>query len=454
MKKNIIIHMPGKITYRNFVETDAFEALEREFSVHYLFSEGSDIKEMEKFKEKKCITHEFASRSDQFRLLLRKFFHFRAARYSNTYMVNYKDEQGKPRKLSYLLKLLINKFTYKASIFILELFAKQDMDLINKIKEIDPCCLLLLCSTAGNIQLNLIKACQKLKVKSVVIPLGWDNISSKLLMYISPDTIIERGKQNVDLARNIFELKDQQVFKVGVPHYEMYFTYQQQADLSKKREDFLTRLGIPVDKKVILFGGALRPFDETSFLLKLERAIEKGILYNIHIIYRPHPERDARIKEKSYFDLDFKHITFDQELKHSYLNHKSNYMPNLENYLDLYNAITAIISPFSSVMVEAGLFGKPILALACNDGMHTGATSVEHIAKREHFMYLKKLDWFVECKDKDQFINKCLEVVKTSQRPNIEQDIKESLSHIVHHDDRSYQQRLLSIIKKIEEKQL
>jgi CDP-glycerol glycerophosphotransferase (TagB/SpsB family) len=201
-----------------------------------------------------------------------------------------------------------------------------------------------------------------------------------------------------------------------------------------------------------LFGGALRPFDETSLLEMLDEAITEGKLSNTHIIYRPHPSRNARIKEKSFFDCDFKHITFDEELKDTYVNRiekqnrKVDCLPDLQNYMDLYNSIDAIISPFSSVMIEAALFGKPVLGLACDDGIHFGYSSTKEIATREHFKILKEFDWFIQCNEKDELIDDCKKLLEITNSPNIGEKIKKDIGQIVYHDDKEFSERLLEVV--------
>jgi hypothetical protein len=322
----------------------------------------------------------------------------------------------------------------------------MDENLIAKINDIKPWLILNPIVSPGNEDFDLLKFANRMGIKYGIIPIGWDNLSSKLFLYLKPDFVIERGRQNSDLAEKIFELDESKVFTVGVPHYEMYFEYQQKKDLKKERQEFLYNLDIPVNKKVLLFGGSLRPFDETSFLENLEDAIEDGTLGNVHIIYRPHPEREKRNKERSFFDEDFKHITFDKELKPAYLDRNIKYLPDLNKYLDLYNSIDGIISPLSSVMVEASLFGKPVLAMACEDGFHFGWKSAQSMAKREHFRILREFDWFTQCDEKETFIEDCKKLLEVTSVPRIGDKIKKDVGCIVYTDDKSYSQRILNAV--------
>ena len=452
MKDKIIIFIPAPFVVRNFMETNSFESLEKEYDVCYLVGEKFYKKTQQAFSGKNVITHNFNSKNYFLRDFLKTLFNFRASKFSSTYAYGFYNEDGTWAKKTFLFKILGSRFLYKPLLKLVELFIPIDKSLAEKIKNVSPKFIIMSMASPGNAEMDISKIAKQLRIKFGIVPPGWDNISSKLHQYIYPDFVIERGDQNVELAKKLFELDEKHVSKVGVPHYEMYFSYQHEYDLENKRKEYLDKIGIPADKKVLLFGGALRPFDETSLLEMLDNAITNGVLENVHIIYRPHPSRNKRIKEKSYFDYDFKHITFDEELKETYINiveeknNVVNKLPDLINYMDLYNSIDAIISPFSSVMVEAALFGKPVLGLACDDGIHFGYSSTKEIATREHFKVLKKFDWFIQCDEKEKLIDDCKNLLQITKSPNIQERVKQDIEQIVYHDDKEFSQRLLEAI--------
>ena len=450
VKEKIIIFIPVGLIIRNFMYTGSFNALEKEYDVYYLLSEKVYKQAHQVFSGKKVITHNFDTKNYFWRNFLKTLFNFRASRFSSTYAYGFYKPDGSWAKKTFLFKILGSRFLYKPLITLIEKLIPIDEELATKIKKISPLFIIMSNAAPENGDFDIAKIAKKLKIKFGIVPPGWDNITSKLYQYIYPDFVIERGEQNAIVATKIFELDRRHVAVVGVPHYEMYHTYQQKYDLQRKRKEYLTKLGIPADKNVVLFGGALKPFDETSLLVMLDNAITDGKLDNVHIIYRPHPSRNKRIKEKPFFDFDFKHITFDEELKAAYLREQVPgwlaRLPNLNNFMDLYNSVDAIISPFSSVMVEASLFGKPVLGLACDDGIHYGYASTKEIATREHFKVLKKFDWFIQCDEKDEFIDDCKKLFEVTKSPNIGEKIKKDVEYIVYRDDKEYSQRLLEAV--------
>jgi hypothetical protein len=461
-KTNIIIFIRSATVLRNYVETDAFAKLKDRYNIYYLLPEKEKIRNYPHFDEilikdyrlfsgSNVVTHNFDINKYGLRHVLKCLFIFRAAKHSVTYASIFYSESGKIKNKKHLVyRLMSIRLFYNFFISLFENLIPLDRILFKKIKEIFPEFIVIPISSPGNEENELIKISKKLKIKSVVIPQSWDNITSKMFLYQTPSFILERGEQNAEFARKIFELSQGRISIIGVPQYEMFFNYQKKEDLKKRKLNYLTKNRIPLDKDLILFGGSLRPFDETSFLEELEMAIERKELPNLHIIYRPHPERDRRIKEKSFFDCTFKHITFDEELKFAYLNFKSNYLPNLDNYLDLYNSIDAIICPPTSIMVETALFGKAVLGLVCDDGYHHGWTSAQMIIDREHFKIWKDFKWFVRCNDKKDFIYDCKRLLKIVKTPGISEEIKKDLSFIVYSDERSCSQIILDALKSWE----
>ena len=73
----------------------------------------------------------------------------------------------------------------------------------------------------------------------------------------------------------------------------------------------IKKFNVPVDKKYILYAGVGESEVETKILDLLENAVEKKLLKNKKIIYRPHPWRGKlRGKELNFFEMKYKYITW------------------------------------------------------------------------------------------------------------------------------------------------
>jgi len=441
-KPRICIYMPGVTMVRNFMLTDAFAEVERSCAVTYLVPDDPAVRDHEVWRTRQVRAYLFKGHPSLWRTMLMRLFCFRAARASATYRRAYYTVRGLPRGKGWLYLLLSPGPVYRALLRAVEWFMPVPQSLLTLLRELRPDQLLILAGSPGSAEFDLFKAARCTGASCGVIAPGWDNISSKFWFYLTPNFIVERGEQNAQCAAGVLEMPRERIAVAGVPHYEMYYSYAQE------RASYLAARGIDPSRTVLLFGGSLRPFDETSFLEVLDAAIADGRIPEAHVIYRPHPERDRRLHEKSFFEARFSHVTFDEELRHAYQHHKSNYQPLLENYPPLYNAIDAIISPFSSVMVEAALFGKPVLGLACSDGVHAGAVAVQEMSQREHFRYLKDRRWFVKCTDRARFVDDCAALVARARETGLDREIKRDVECVVYHDGRSYAARMNDIVHR------
>ena len=118
--------------------------------------------------------------------------------------------------------------------------------------------------------------------------------------------------------------------------------------------------GALLHKSAIIFLG-LMFFNNRKF------SFFRTLLKNSHIIYRPHPWRGGLGEgEKNFFDLNLNHISMDPFMSEYYNNQISK--PNrkvfmIEYYISnqLLTLADALVSPLSTMLVEAMTKGKPIL---------------------------------------------------------------------------------------------
>ena len=97
---------------------------------------------------------------------------------------------------------------------------------------------------------------------------GWDNLSSKGLLYHKPAMMGVWGEQNRTHGITIQDMPAERVHVVGAPHYE-YFRNPPAVNVAESRK----ALGLPPEGLLILFAGTMRLFDETDFLKEIDAKI-------------------------------------------------------------------------------------------------------------------------------------------------------------------------------------
>ena len=104
--------------------------------------------------------------------------------------------------------------------------------------------------------------------------------------------------QSVDLLG----MPEKIVRKFGAAQFQIY---KQKSELSK--EMLIKKFNAPEAKKYLLYAGVGESEVETKILNLLESAVDKKLLNDTHIIYRPHPWRGKlRGDELNFFDMKFK----------------------------------------------------------------------------------------------------------------------------------------------------
>jgi hypothetical protein len=243
------------------------------------------------------------------------------------------------------------------------------------------------------------------RIPTAVLVSGWDNASSKGLLYHQPSVIGVWGEQSRKHVIDIQRVPAERVHVIGAPHYESF-----KQKVSEAPDALRTRWGLPSGVPILLFAGTFRPFDETALLMELDERIESGQLQPLHVLYRPHPWRQRRDGEKNFLDCRWRHATLDPSLRDSYQRREltqaspsesANFMSRMTHLRELYALSSAVVTPMSSVLLESMIAGLPVLAIAFGDGRH--AWSADRVSRMLHFRELYELDEVFVARERADF---------------------------------------------------
>lgn len=208
---------------------------------------------------------------------------------------------------------------------------------------------------------DLIVQCRKRNVPLVLAMNSWDNPSTKRAVVGNPDWLLVWGEQTRDHAARFMGIDRAHIVPFGVAQFDVY-TAQPRID----RTAFCAAHGIDPQRRIILFAGSNAQTDEFAALTAINEAIGEGRLQNLSIIYRPHPwggggEGGARLA-----DANFRYVTVDLTMR-DYLARLAKgevgiTTPDYRDTRDLLNAVDGVVSPLSTILLEAILHGKPVAA--------------------------------------------------------------------------------------------
>lgn len=284
-------------------------------------------------------------------------------------------------------------------------------------------------------------------IPTLLLVAGWDNLSSKGLLYHKPSLVGVWGEQSKRHAISIQRMLPERVRIIGAPHYDFFLNND-----AFDPTDFRDKLKIPPSIKVILFAGTFRLFDETQLLKIIDDAIESGELPPLHIIYRPHPYRLRREIEEDFFSISWKHITFDPQSLELYTK-KTSFLDKIKDFRKapfyefdylkkLYLSVDMTISPMSSVLLESMIFGRPILAIAFSDNKHSW--SADKVSRMHHFNELYDNGDVLICQDVTKFLEFIKKLYYYSEDKDLCQRLIKFSNYFVQLGDGKYGQKLLN----------
>ena len=449
-KKKILVILSSDLYTRNFVISGAMDELRKGFDLSFAIAENCDRAKLNNgWIDMPVQAFGYPKQRDK------EFYEFteldmvRLRRRCSTFDIKYRYQL--PRKKQILFSLLSLPVVYP---FYKNAFMRRMGEQAGIAKILDgqkPDMVIIPTSLIESISIDVVNSCKKRGIKTLMLINGWDNVSSKGTIPNMPDYLGVWGEQSKEHAARIHNMPPQRIVTLGVPHFKEYYQRPTQS-----REDFRRSAGLPLEKKVILFAGSCRVFDETSILLDLEKAIADGELGDIHILYRPHPWRHKRQEEDSFFDHAFAHVTMDPDAEEAYRAHKSdpqfvnlpnNVLPDIGRYVNLYNAMDAVICTLTTIIIEAAITGLPVLAVAFSDQKHR--LTMDKIIDNKHFEGLDRIDGITVCRDRMRFLDDCRALIQITENRELCRRLKTAVNYIAFHDEKTYAQRLRDAVETI-----
>jgi hypothetical protein len=208
---------------------------------------------------------------------------------------------------------------------------------------------------------DLVTECRARRIPLVLAMNSWDNPSTKRAVVGRPDWLLVWGPQTADHAVRFIGLDPARVIPFGVAQFDVFRSSPRQT-----RAEFCAAHGIDPSRRVILFAGSNAQTDEFAVLQALDSALGHGDLADVSVVYRPHPWGGGGRDGARLAAAQFRHIVIDRTMR-DYLARiaREGYgisLPDYRDTHDLLSAVDGVVSPMSTILVEAALHGKPVAA--------------------------------------------------------------------------------------------
>ncbi len=453
MKKKILVFFDQDIVIRAFYQSGTIKELEKYYDVNYIFPVDETVSKKyinvlpEKigFKNFEEVSIRRSRMGVWYNYFLANLINNHRGKSTFQTIIDGKVKLEVSKKLYFFLRLVSFPFFIKVYNFILLVILGSNKEIHKILKKHKPCVIIYPTVLSGPFVCELPREAKKLNIKSIFCMNSWDNPMSKAIPNFFPDYLIVWGKDSMQQSIDLLKVPKDRIKCFGAAQFEIY---KQKSLLSKTQ--LKNKFQVPNSKKYILYAGVGESHRETKYLKLLDEAINKNILENCHVIYRPHPWR-GRLQdgEENFFGLNFRNITMDPHMIQYYKNEIKNpsrtfFMINYTITRDLLSLVDGVVSPRSTVLLEGTLLGKRSFVIFPEED-HDISWSRENI----HFKTFCDLPDVITCFKISNFFKKIRAFNNKLNRKELGKKIIKSSQNIVVNNKLSYGEQLNRLITKI-----
>ncbi len=381
IKRTILVYSNAtKMGHRDLFETNFYSYLEKNYNVSWLFDDQP-------------IKHFIKNRKNYHIVKIKQNIRFLFW----TYLFYLEEIEIKkkhdPKKIYKNSRLYINKFNKKIIelIYFLKLHKLVKIilgHLLNKsfvnYDFFTGTDLFISISTGKDLLADdLARNAKKRNIPFFFIPAGWDHISGKPIL-VKPDKIFVWGEQTKKLCRNIHN-QDSEI--IGSFKFDIY-------NKNISRSKALNKLNLNKNYKYILICGSVVVFNEKKLINKILKYLKSKNKKNYRIIYKPHPFAMKRMFDENInFNMPNK-VIMSEKIKKEF---------ELKDYPYLLNSIEGIITPYSTMIVEALFHNIPCMTVGYTEKNQYNFDWKLHSDIAPHLKILKNKEFIINCANEKNF---------------------------------------------------
>jgi len=454
-KKRTFVFIDFDVAIRHFIQSDAFADLERQFEVTYVFHESENAAKrgihadwrslglartltldvprarMGAWDRLFCITILHHQRGTANYAAIRRML---AANRRGEWRVRLYEMASLPPFFWLVRRLLLAGLGTHAGIRDFLALHKPDIVLHPTI-------------LAGYFINDLVLASAELGIPCVLLMNSWDNPSSKAVLSAEPTRLVVWGEQTKRHAIEFMKLPEERIACLGAAQFGVY-----RQKVAESDAELRALFRVPAGKRIVLYAGSSKGAHESKYLKLLDDCIERGDIPDCHVIYRPHPWRGEMAEgEQSLYEINPKHITLDPHLEGYYRRCLAGRVDAFEmvdyrTTRKLLELVEAVISPLSTMLLEATLLGKPVLMYFPRKDL--ALASQRHTAIVSRLIHFEEF-WGVEginiCEEPEAFAKSASRMMAQAHDPRVRAGL---LAHAHRHvvmDGPSYPARLAEL---------
>ncbi len=293
---------------------------------------------------------------------------------------------------------------------------------------------------------DLIVETQRVGVPLIYIMNSWDNPSTGPFGAGKPDLFVAWGPQTAEQAQTYQGMHPDRVLSFGAAQFEIY-----KRPPRIDRAEFCARHSIRTDQRIILYAGGSLGTNEFEHLRLLEQAVAEGRYGDAVIVYRPHPWGGGGNAGEQIIDHEWTHVRIESTMR-AYLEslRRQGYhmtFPDVADTHDVLSSVDCVISPLSTILIEAAMHGKPIMCFLPLEDV--AARHFQTVYNLPHFRDLQTDPQVVLAKGRREMVDKVPQLFAMAADPEFPPKLAETCAFFVAKYDRPYGERLRELVEQV-----
>tara|TARA_A100001015_G_scaffold172187_1_gene191343 strand:- start:1113 stop:2522 length:1410 start_codon:yes stop_codon:yes gene_type:complete len=458
VNKKILIFVDSDVVIRHFIENETFSLLGQDNEVKIIYPDEG-YKRINNYREVECEFEKINVRIPEKRALIwkRKLFLDQLS-ITNGGAGEIKDLKKEIR--IFRKKTLGKKTAILYSIFALpiiksivnhifdnQLNKMQPLELKHLLEKEQPDLILHPSTFDGYFINDVINLGKKHRIPSVLLMNSWDNPVAKRTVLEIPDAVVVWGPQSRKYSESLMKIPSNQVYEFGAAQFEIF-----KDSPSETREEFSKEYNIGSEKKILLYAGSSKGNQESLHLEWLDESIKNQTVQEVVIIYKPHPYGIDKDQAEKILNKKYDHVIIEKKSKAllSALAKETHHGFFRTSYANTHNILSncdAVVSPLSTIIIEAGLHRKPAM---CFIPIEEDEGSIwESMRKQMHFRDLINCPEVVVAKSQSEFIPKIKLLLDRCDDLSCKEKIFESMKYFCQMSDESYSQNISNLCNDI-----
>jgi len=329
--------------------------------------------------------------------------------------------------------------------FMARLGAMPNRDLDTLLDEERPDVIIHPCVLDGAFLNDLTLAAKDRGIPFIVIMNSWDNPSTKQAMAGRPDYLLVWGEQTRRHAIDFIGMPPDRVIPFGAAQFDVY-----RSPPSMSREEFCRVHGIAPSDRILLYAGSSKGTNEFAHLVAIDEAVASGRLGATTVVYRPHPWGDGGHGGERILGHPWKNVRIESSMR-GYLERiragdtEASY-PDYRHTHDVLSSVDAVVSPLSTILLEAALHGKPALCFLPDEEQEAGHFQLA--APMTHFQDMYAMPEFLKARGRAELLPQLESLLLLVGDAAFAERLKEACTYFIKSWDAPYGERLVRFIEE------